>query len=120
MKIKESFFIHESEIICSNSKLNPEVVEKIVSEGINPQKLWALPGIFTTKWFLITDGNHRLEAMRRLWQVLIPIIILDPDEYEVVAHTKNEIPFLVKAATKQITLKEILYSNLYPWKIMQY
>ena len=105
LKLKEAFLIAQENITPSNTSLNEEVVEKIVTEWIDQKKLWALPWVFTTKWFLITDWNHRLEAMRRLWEKYIPIIILTNEEYEVVARTKKEIPFLVKTPTRTITFK---------------
>lgn len=76
-------------ITPTNTKLNQETVVRIVTEGWSAEKGQAFPAKFEDGRFTITDGNHRLEALKRLGQEYAPIVLISDAEFRHVAYQKK-------------------------------
>lgn len=89
MDIRTVAFAHVSLINPTNTQLNGKVVRSIVVEGWNPEKGQAFPAKFEDGRFTITDGNHRLEALKQLGQEYAPIVLISEAEFRHVAYQKK-------------------------------
>jgi len=80
----------------TNDRLNEEVVDQIVAEGWDQGKGRVMPAYFNGKKFVITDGNHRLEALRRLRHRFAPVVQLTKDEFDYVKYSSRSVDLLVR------------------------
>ncbi len=85
-------------VVPSNLKLNLQTVDAILQSGIDLKKFGVLPAYKDpkTKLFLLTDGNHRLYALRKCGGHLVPIAELTKEEFDYVKFSKNTIDLIVK------------------------
>lgn len=80
----------------TNTDLDQEKVHYIASH-LNTTLLQAFPGRFDREGqFVITDGNHRLAALRLLGAEYAPVVELTHDEWVHIAMHKGSIEFLVE------------------------
>ena len=82
-------------IHSTNTKLNDKVVDEIVTEGWKPEKGKALPAWWDGEKFIITDGNHRLEALKRMGEQYAPVVQLTKEEFDKVKFSKRHVDFHV-------------------------
>lgn len=78
----------------SNTKLNEEVVAGIVREGWKPEKSPAIPVWYDGKVFIPTDGNHRVEALKRLGMAFAPVVELTRSEFDHVKYSKRHVDIM--------------------------
>lgn len=111
MDIRTVAYAHVSLIEPTNSQLNGKVVRQIVVDGWNAEKGQAFPAKFENGRFIITDGNHRLEALKQLGQEYAPIVLISEEEFKYVAYQKERkldlmvhVPDLPRFYTKQQTV----------------
>lgn len=89
MDIRVVEYAHVSLIDSTNSQLNGKVVKGIVVDGWDAEKGQAFPAKFESGRFIITDGNHRLEALKQLGQEYAPIVRISEEEFKYVAYQKK-------------------------------
>lgn len=88
--IRPVIFVETSLIDITNTKLKEEVVAEIVKEGWIQEKGLAFPSLRQKNGrFIITDGNHRLEALKRMGEKFAPLVSLSSEEFEKVKFKKN-------------------------------
>lgn len=82
--------VHLNLIKRTNGNLSADVVQRIVTEGIDADKFGALPAYFDGAWWTITDGNHRLAAAGILGVQYVPVAPLTRFEFDLIAFSKTK------------------------------
>lgn len=91
-RMVEIQFVDIALIMKTNSKLDEKRVKKMVDDGINPKDMWAIVPAYRLPggmMFMITDGNHRVEALRRRGFRWIPVAELTKKEFDHVKFSKD-------------------------------
>lgn len=92
--------VHVSLIDSTNTKLDEAKVQ-MIANNFDPEKAVALPAWRApTGQFILTDGNHRLEAIKRLGHKHAPIAELTKAEFDYVAFSKRHVDLLVRIPAK--------------------
>lgn len=79
----------------TNDKLNLMVIDSIMNH-FDVQKLGPVMGCFTKNGsFILTDGNHRLHALKKMGHKFICSVILTPDEFQYIAFSDRQTELLV-------------------------
>lgn len=87
----------------TNPDLDQDKVHYIASH-LNTTLLQAFPGRFDSEgMFVITDGNHRLAALRLLGAEYAPVVELTHEEWVRIAMNKESIEFLVERGYNLLT-----------------
>jgi hypothetical protein len=100
MKNRELQFAQMELVESTNSLLNMDVVHKIVDEGWVFEKGLALPAWWNGEKFIITDGNHRLEALKHLGEKFVPIVQLTKKEFDYVKYSTRHVDFAMSVPEK--------------------
>lgn len=95
-RIVELQYVDTRLIEQTNTKLDEKTVQAIVDEGIDPERLSALPAWNNGGKWILTDGNHRLEALKIIGEVYAPIAELTKAEFDHVKFSKRKVDLLVK------------------------
>lgn len=91
-RIVELQFVDIELIVKTNETLDEAKIMKMIEDDIKPQDTWAicpayrLPGGMQ---FMVTDGNHRIEALRRRGFRWMPIAELTKPEFDYVKFSKT-------------------------------
>lgn len=92
---KTQYFVPIDWVEPTNPDIDQVVVDKI-AEKIDWEIFGALPGRFSDdSRFVITDGNHRLAALKKMGEKYVPVILLTHREFTSIAFDKKHIQFLV-------------------------
>lgn len=96
-KIKKEIWVPIEWITFTNNEIDRKKVEKIKSE-LSRIQFWAVPWYFAVadRQFIITDGNHRVTAMKELGYSHVPCIFLSKKEFEFIAYSTNNLPYIVE------------------------
>lgn len=81
--------VHVSLIKRTNGNLDTSVVERMVAEGLDPERFGALPAYFDGSAWVITDGNHRLTAAAIAGIQYVPVAPITREEYDLIAFSKT-------------------------------
>ena len=100
--IREVEYADISMVESTNSKLNEDVVRRIERQGWVKELGLALPAFFTGKSFIITDGNHRLEALKRMGHKWVPVVRLTKEEFDYVKYSDRHVDFLIAFPEKPL------------------
>lgn len=95
--VRDLIYVHVAKIRPTNSSLRRSTVEAIKS-GLDTQKLAALPAWHqrsSGKW-VITDGNHRLQALKELGYEYAPIVEITAEEFCRLATKRETIDLMVR------------------------
>lgn len=91
------------ELVESTNTMLDEEKVRYIAGHLNMSLLQAFPGRFDSEGrFVITDGNHRLEALRLVKAEYAPIIELTHEEWVEIAMNKKQIQFLVERGYETI------------------
>lgn len=83
-------------IKTTNENFNMDVIDSILNH-FDVLKLAPVMGSFTTKGsFILTDGNHRLHALKKMGYKFICAVILTPEEFGYVAYSNRKTELLVQ------------------------
>jgi hypothetical protein len=87
-------------IVKSNMKLDEKKIKEMIADGINSDSHWATVPAYrlpdNTGLWIITDGNHRVEAMRRQGIKLIPVAELTEREFDYVKYSHRTVDLTVQ------------------------
>ncbi|MDR1553574.1 MAG: NTP transferase domain-containing protein [Prevotellaceae bacterium] len=86
-----------------------ELIDKIKTE-----KRWTVPVIIENKHHLVLDGQHRLEASKRMGIKKIPAIIVNYSDVQVWTLRKEE-----KVSIKRV-FNRVLKGDIYPYKTVKH
>lgn len=101
--IKKQKLIKIELIKATNTELDPDKVKYIASH-LNTNLLQAFPGRFDNEGkFVITDGNHRLAALKLIGAEYAPVVELTHEEWVRIAMNKESIEFLVERGYNLLT-----------------
>lgn len=98
---RKLMYVKIDRIVSTNSKLDRAVIEEI-KKDIDLKKLAAFPAWHDgsrNEW-VITDGNHRLQALKELEYAYAPIIEISRKEFDLIAWEKKEIDIIVVVPKK--------------------
>lgn len=105
--LKKQKLIKIELVKATNTELDQEKVNNMASH-LNTTLLQAFPGRFDREGkFVITDGNHRLAALKLIGAEYAPVVELTHDEWVRVAINKESIEFLVERGYTLLTPPEI-------------
>lgn len=94
--LKKQKLIRIENVQGTNNKLDQEKVHHI-ARHLNTTLLKAFPGSFDNEGrFVITDGNHRLAALKIIGAEYAPVVELTHDEWVHIAIDGGSIEFLVE------------------------
>lgn len=80
----------------TNNTLDADVIYSIMHD-FDVQKLAPVMGSFTDKGsFILTDGNHRLYALKQMGYKFIYAVMLTPEEFQYVAFSARQTELLVR------------------------
>lgn len=91
-RLVELQFVDIALIVKTNAQLDEARIRKMIEDEIKPSDMWAivpayrLPGGML---FMVTDGNHRIEALRRRGFRWIPVAELTRAEFDHVKFSKD-------------------------------
>jgi choline kinase len=92
----------------SEDRVN-ELIQKMTKDGN-----WTQPIIIENKHYLVLDGQHRIEAAKRMNIKIIPSIILNYNNVQVWTLRKEE-----KVSVKRV-YERVLKNNIYPYKTVKH
>ena len=105
--LKKQKIIKLELVESTNTNIDHKKV-RFIAGHIDMRLLQAFPGRFDNKGrFVITDGNHRLEALRLIKAEYAPVIELTHDEWVEIAINKRNIDFLVERGYETIDPPEV-------------
>lgn len=85
------------QIEITNTRIKEGKVRAIIKQGIDVEKLKCFPAWKDpeTGRFIITDGNHRLTAMKRLGYEKAPIAELTREEFDYIKFSFRNIDLVI-------------------------
>lgn len=101
MDVRPLMYIHVNRVSATNRKLNRATIEEI-KRGLDTSKLAAFPAWherWSDKW-VITDGNHRLQALKELQYEYAPIIEITAEEFCRLWNQKDAFDIMVRVPKK--------------------
>jgi hypothetical protein len=81
---KEMVMIHKDKLIFGNTKTDKWLVKEI-AERYDPEQFTPISCYWTGEGFIITDGNHRAQALIQRGEELVPAFLLTSEEFQFVA-----------------------------------
>lgn len=81
-------YLKTSKIIFSNTQIDYKKVKKIAAK-IDPDKFGIIPAYQTREGYIITDGNHRVNAAILAGYNQVPAVLLTKKEFKLLRKDKS-------------------------------
>lgn len=101
--LRELVFIHVDRLKHSNTPDSSKVARLTVNFDI--KEFGVLPVFPMGDKYILTDGNHRMEAAKAKGYVWMPCIILNSTEFQLVKGSKRTAQILFKVPEKPLYIK---------------
>ena len=101
--LRELVYVHVDKLIHSNTPNEAKV--GFIAAHFDWTTFGVLPVYRTKNGYLLTDGNHRMEAARKCGHVWIPCVQLTKAEYEHVKCSKRTADVYFKIPENPVYIK---------------
>ena len=88
-------------------------VNRLVSK-IKTEQVWTKPLCIDTRYYLVMDGQHRMEAARILELRLVPCVLFDYESVDIWSLRDNY------CVDRQTIVMRSLQNNVYPYKTVKH